>query len=221
MKFLFKYPTRGRPEQFKETLNEWIDKLSGKHEYHFFITMDVDDPTMNNGVMWQYLDNVSRKVFYNYGNHASKVEAVNADMDSSLNKDFDILVLVSDDMLPVVKDYDDFIADAMQGYYPDLDGALNFFDGLNGNPDCCTLTIMGRKLYERFGYIYHPSYLGTHCDNEFTDDCREMGKIVWFADCIISHNWRGSYYDALSQRDTKNFATDRANYEARKEEREC
>ena len=217
MKFLFKYPTRSRPEQFKETLNEWIDKLSGKHEHHFFITMDVDDATMNNGVMWQYLESI-RKLFYNYGDHASKVEAVNADMDSSLNKDFDILVVVSDDMLPVVKDYDDIIADAMQRFYPDLDGALNFYDGWNGNPDCCTLSIMGRKLYERFGYIYHPSYLSTHCDNEFTDDCREMGKIVWFADCIIRHNWKG-VRDDMSRRDERNFQKDKENYEKRKESR--
>jgi len=121
-------------------------------------------------------------------------------------------------MLPVVKDYDDIIADAMQRFYPDLDGALNFYDGWNGNPDCCTLSIMGRKLYERFGYIYHPSYLSTHCDNEFTDDCREMGKIVWFADCIIRHNWKG-VRDDMSRRDERNFQKDKENYEKRKESR--
>ena len=215
MKFLFKYATRSRPEQFKETLNEWIDKLSGKHEYLFLISIDEDDPTMNNPDIIRFLINQHKLQFCCDANK-SKVEAVNANINGVF--DFDILVVVSDDMLPVVKDYDDIIADAMQRYYPDLDGALNFYDGLNSNPDCCTLSIMGRKLYECFGYVYHPSYLSTHCDNEFTDDCREMGKIVWFADCIIRHNWKG-VHDDMSRRDAKNFAMDEANYLARKAER--
>ena len=216
MKFLFKYATRGRPEQFRETLNEWIDKLSGKHEHVFLVAMDNDDWSMNNPAMMMYLDAI-KKLKYYYGDHKSKVSAVNSCIETC---DFDILVLVSDDMLPVVKDYDDIVADAMQRFYPGLDGALNFYDGLNSNPDCCTLTIMGRKLYECFGYVYHPSYLGTHCDNEFTDDCKEMGKIVWFADCIIRHNWRG-VHDETSRRDAKGFAADEANYLARKEQRRC
>lgn len=216
MKLLFKYPTRSRPEQFKETLNEWIDKLSGKHEYLFLVSIDEDDWKMNNPNMRMFLVNQSNLVTQT-GFSKSKVEAVNADM-NIIDWDWDILVLVSDDMFPEVKDYDDIVADAMQRFYPDLDGALNFFDGLNSNPDCCTLTIMGRKLYERFGYIYHPSYLGTHCDNEFTDDCKEMGKIVWFADCIIKHSWQG-VHDEISRRDAKNFAIDEVNYKSRKEKR--
>ncbi len=218
MKFLFKYPTRGRPDQFKQTLSEWIDKLSGKHEYTFMISIDNEDWSMNNPAMIMYLNEFHKDLHIEsrIGTSQSKVQAVNADMNEGI--EWDILVLVSDDMLPVEEGYDDIIADAMQRYYPDLDGALNFYDGLNSNPDCCTLTIMGRKLYESFGYIYHPSYLGTHCDNEFTDDCREMGKIVWFADCIIEHKWKG-VHDELSRRDANNFSTDEANYKARKESR--
>lgn len=69
-------------------------------------------------------------------------------------------------MIPCQKGYDNIIAVNMNKYFPNMDGALHFNDGRVGN-SLFTLSIMGKKLYDQFGYIYHPDYKYTYCDNEF------------------------------------------------------
>lgn len=188
MKILFKYPTRYRANWFKETLSKYRSLISSDCEHEFLISLNKDDSSMNNKQMIEFLSNQSDLSFY-FGNHKSKIEAINADMD--LCKDWDILVLVSDDMIPCVKDFDKIIVDGMKNNFPNTDGALHFNDGLYGKDVTITLSIMGRKLYEHFGYIYHPDYKSFYCDNEFTDCVRALRKVVYFPEVIIKHEWRG------------------------------
>jgi hypothetical protein len=63
---------------------------------------------------------------------------------------------------------------------------------------------MGRKLYERFGYIYHPSYRSFYCDNEFTDEVYAMKKVIYIPQVIIRHEWSGGpkSRDALYRRNS-------------------
>lgn len=213
MKILFKYPTRGRPEWFKQTLEKYYNLMSVEFPFQFIITMDLNDPTMNNPQMKQYLDSKKNLKYY-YGNHSSKIAAVN---DNLKGVDFDILVLVSDDMEPVVKNYDQIIVETMLHYFPDTDGALHFNDGLYGKDKTITLSILGRKMYERFGYIYHPSYKSEWCDNEFTDEVYALGKVFYSPAVIIKHNWGGGRAkDETYIRNNALKVGDRANYEKRK-----
>jgi hypothetical protein len=53
--------------------------------------------------------------------------------------------------------------------------------------DFNTLCILGKKYYDRFGYIYHPSYKSFWCDNEFTDVANELGKQTFIDKVIIRH----------------------------------
>src|SRR3990167_2043279 len=188
MEILFKYPTRGRPQWFKRTLEMYYSLLSGKFKYKFLIAMDIDDESMNNNEMREFLDSKSNLKYY-YSYHKSKIEAVNSGMD--IFSDFDILVLVSDDMIPIVKGYDQIIVESMKKYFPDTDGALHFNDGFLGKDKTITLSIMGRILYQRIGYIYHPDYKSFWCDNEFTDVVTQLGKVVYFPNVVIKHDWKG------------------------------
>jgi len=54
-RLVIKFPTRGRPEKFKEVFSRYLSMLSGKHSVQFVITMDEDDETMNNPTMRQWL----------------------------------------------------------------------------------------------------------------------------------------------------------------------
>lgn len=159
MKILFKYPTRGRPEIFKEMLNMYYNKLSGKHDCYFVITMDCDDHTMNNQNIHNFL-NSKKNIKYCYGNSKSKVEAINANLEDE--NDWDILVLLSDDMLPLFHGYDDVIVEEMMKHFPNLDGSIHFNDGRVGRV-LNTLSIMGKNLYKEWGYIYHPQYTSLWC----------------------------------------------------------
>jgi hypothetical protein len=124
----FKYATRKRPDQFKSTLETYLSLLSRKHDYHFVISMDSDDESMNTEDIKTYLNAVRRKIQleYYYGVSKNKIDAINRDM---VAPTFDILVLISDDMIPQVKDYDDIIVQNFKKSFPDYNGMLNFNDG--------------------------------------------------------------------------------------------
>ena len=213
MRILFKYPTFRRPSWFKSTLQKYYDMLSEKHEYEFLITLNEDDETMTNSRMRSFMESFSH-LGYKIGNHKTKIEAINADMDS---KDFDILFLVSDDMIPIVPGFDDVIVQAMEENFPDLDGALHYNDDCCGKDRTITLSIMGKKLYDWFGYIYHFDYNSFFCDNEFTDEVRRMEKVVYFPEVIVKHDFRGwSGADETYKRNTKSGRPDESTYKKRK-----
>jgi len=187
MKILFKYPTYKRPEWFMQTLSTYYKMLSGKHEYQFSLSLNIDDDTMNNRPIIEWMDKCPL-LSYRFGDHKNKIAAVNADM---IGLDFDILFLISDDMIPIVQGFDDVIVKAMQEHFPDMDGALHYNDGCCGQDRTITLSIMGKKLYDRFGYIYHPDYASFYCDNEFTDEVRRMEKVIYIPEVIVKHDWKG------------------------------
>jgi hypothetical protein len=107
----------------------------------------------------------------------------------------------------------------MEKYYPDTDGVLWFNDGLQG-PRLNTLSILGRKYYDRFGYIYHPAYKSLYCDNEFTEISVSLNKVIYCKDVIIEHRHADldhSLVDDLHIRNDKWLAHDRELWMSRKE----
>lgn len=180
MKILFKYPTRERPLLFSKTLVSWYEKMS-LNNFEFLISCDTDDVTMNNETMKKFMEQFPN-LSYSYSLNKSKIEACNK---SVSEKQFDIVVLVSDDMVPEISGYDKIIVDRMTENFPDTDGSLWFFDGYNKVIN--TLSILGRKYYDRFGYIYHPSYITQWCDQEHTDIASSLGKLAKYDEIIVRH----------------------------------
>ena len=216
-KILFKYPTRNRLVWFQKTLLAYYDMLSDNCNFEFAITLDKDDADMDNASI-RLLMAALVNLTYFYGDHKNKIEACNADID--LKKDWDILILVSDDMVPVVKDFDKIIVESMLKHFPDLDGALHFNDGHEGDKRNITYSILGRKLYEKIGHVYHPDYLSFFCDNEFTDVVKGMGKYHYDSRVIVEHqHWscKGAPpKDSLYKRNSKMGRPDRETYLRRK-----
>lgn len=187
MKILYKFATRARPEIFKTVLERYYQMMSGKNPFEFIISVDADDLTMNNPEMIRYMTQKPNLKFF-FGNSKTKIEAINADMEDA---EFDILVVVSDDMIPRAVHFDDIIVNHMNQNFPNMDGALHYNDGCCGQDRTITFSIMGKKLYDYFGYIYHPDYASFYCDNEFTDVVRKLGKVKYFPQIIVQHEWKG------------------------------
>jgi hypothetical protein len=181
MKLLIKFPTRNRPEKFLKALDKYCRFLSDKST-KIIVTCDNDDESMKQEYVLAAIKQYENVVLF-FGDNKSKIEAVNANLD---NVDFDILLLASDDMLPTVNGYDEVIKNKMLEYYPDTDGVLWFNDGYQGNK-LNTLSIMGKKYFDRFGYIYYPEYKSVWCDNEFMDVANILGKQTYFEETIIRH----------------------------------
>jgi hypothetical protein len=207
-RLLLKYPTRGRPKQFEETRAMYIGMLDEPDLAEMLVTCDHDDHTMrpyrhNSGV--------------HYGGNHTKIQAINADIGKA-QRPWDIVLLVSDDMIPQVKGYDTCIREAMAKNYPDTDGDLWFFDGRQRAIN--TIQCMGRKRYDTIGHLYHPAYTSLWCDNEATDVGLRDGKLAFIDECIIkneSPDWGGNQKrDRLYLRNNSFYKSDRAIYERRK-----
>ena len=181
-KLLIKIPTLGRPDNLFKTLESFQTNAYGIEDIAFCISGNTNDTTINNkNIIDKILSFPNTHIFFE--NHQTKIEAYNADIDRFY---FDIVVAASDDMVVTEKHYDRIIAQSMDKYFTDLDGVLWFDTGDNEKTD--TLSIVGKKYYERFNYIYNTSYQGYFCDDEFTQIAYKLGKIIRINKQIIRHD---------------------------------
>ena len=224
MKILLKCPTRSRPERVKNTIKKYIELCNRPHLLGVCISADVDDTTMRSESIQDNLRQITCDLaWFNifYSENKSKIEAVNADMEK-IDWEWDIVVLVSDDMVPVHKGYDDVLRSHMMARFPDTDGILWCNDGFQGK-ELNTLTIMGRTMYNSFGYLYEPSYKSLFCDTEFTDLCKTTlaAKCLYIPYLLIRHEHPGTGYadrnDSLYVRNQRYWSTDMYNYISRKQ----
>ena len=196
MHILLKYPTRNRPIKFMNNLNAYLDKASDKHKITVVVTMDIDDSSMNNNPMRYFFTNKIKgdiDVTFSYGNSEGKISAINRGVPTT---DWDIIISTADDMEPVEQGWDDIIVQDMMREFPDLDGALNYNNdprleakGREGFKTLITLPVIGRKLYDRFSYIYHPAYKSEWCDNEQTEVFEKLGVLRHIDRRPIVHKW--------------------------------
>jgi hypothetical protein len=214
MKILIKFPTRGRPEQFFETLDKYISLAKDRNGIDFLVTIDTNDDTMNNPEVLSKLDNLN--VSYKIGLSANKVHAVNRDL-NEYEKDWDILLLASDDMVPQNEGYDEVIRYVMCKNINNLDGVIWFNDGYQGAA-LNTLCIMGRNYYKRFNYIYHPSYKSVWCDNEFTQVSKILNKCIYLDQVLIRHqhpDFGFGSYDKIHVKNKIDDSDDQKNFHHR------
>jgi len=218
MKILLKCPTRSRPKQVIETLRQYVSLANKPDLLGICVSCDTDDATMHDSNVDYHIRRLPVAwVNLFYGPNTSKIEAVNADMEK-IEWSWDIVMLVSDDMIPKVKGYDDVLRSRMS---PDLDRIIWVNDGHQGYR-LNTLSIMGKKMYDSFGYMYHPSYKSLFCDNEFTDLCKGAlaTKCTYVEDILVRHEHPGNGYgpewDALYTKNQRYFTTDLSNYVSRK-----
>ena len=161
-----------------EKYYEFANDLS---QIEFLITLDTDDTSMNNQEVLTRL-NSYKNLKYVFGVSENKIDAVNRDIEIG---DWDIILLASDDMIPIEKGYDDQIRFNMKINYSDTDGILWFNDG--NRKDLNTLCILGKKYYQRFNYIYHPDYKSLWSDNEFMTVGNILKKQTFIDKVIIHH----------------------------------
>lgn len=215
MKILVKFPTRGRKNKFFNVLKKYHQYCNNINNLMFQITLDNDDIEMNNPDTIEILKTFQNTTFV-FGESKSKIDAVNRDIDT--NGDWGIILLASDDMIPNIKGYDEIIINKMKELYPDTDGVLWFNDGFQGKK-LNTLCILGKKYYDRFGYIYYPEYKSTWCDNEFMDVANFLNKQTYIDDVIIKHehpDWGFGGRDEIHNENYKNLNYDMVVYNKRK-----
>lgn len=179
-RLLIKIPTRGQKEQFFNVLDHYFANLSKNTEAVFLISCDLDDSTMNNPQTREKLKRYPNLVF-KFGATKNIVDAYNRDIQDII--DFDILLVANDNALPV-KNFDQKIINLMKTNFPNFDGVIHFNDGHSG-PLLNTIPVIGRAFYNRFGYIYHPSYNSSYHDYELTLVSKILCKSHYSDEIII------------------------------------
>lgn len=176
MRILYKIPSRQRPDKLLRLLNTILN-YGHRSDYSILISLDEDDPQIE-----KYINVVNNfnKCFSNilviWGVSESKIHACNRDMEKV--DEWDICVLVSDDMIFERVGFDLIIIELMKKYFSDTDGVLHFPDTQNKS-NLIVMNVVGRVYYGRFNYHYHPSYKSMFADNEFTDVARILNKYVF------------------------------------------
>lgn len=159
---LLKYATRGRPAWFQKTIQNIISTIA-VNEFQILVSADQDDPTMHNQEMVDFCKQNHATLVC--GMSESKIDAINRDMEFA-DPDWTWLINMSDDMKFVRPGWDAMMAHSIKQVWGDsLDFFAHFNDGYVGDK-LPTMSIMGRKYYERDNYIYHPSYKSFSCDAE-------------------------------------------------------
>lgn len=213
---LIKYPTRGRPTQFLQTLSGWMSLADDLNHIRVLVSCDSDDLMMTDQVIVD-AGKICPNLTVVRSSSPHKIAACNADLPSYQEK-WDIVLLVSDDMFCTQIGWDNFIRENMELSFPNLNGALWFFDGAQKAFN--TLECVGRKRYAHFGYLYHPAYAGFFCDNESTEVGLRDGKLKYVDLSICRHEhplWKGSMKnDATYSRSLPWWNQDSDTYQNRK-----
>ncbi len=176
MKILVKIPSRGRPAELKARLKEFVN-LSHLDTTYFIVVCDDDDKTM----LWFEKEFTHPRVMFYYDPPSTKISVHNAHVS---DEEWDILVAASDDMIPV-EGYDKIIEEEMIKHFPYRNGALWF--NTSDNDMTCTLTVIGRKLYDSFDYVYNPSYRSYYCDDEYSRILTKLGRLKRIERSVITH----------------------------------
>jgi len=221
-KILFKFASRSRSKNFFSALDNILENISDLDNFCILISLDTDDETMNNGYvihnLTKYVYKYPNKIIIKYGNSKSKIDAINRDINEIKDFfDFDIVVNFSDDMKIIEKNFDEIIRNKFNLNYPDTDGNIYFNDGFVGDK-ISTMSIIGRKYYDKFNYIYHPSYYSLWCDNEYTEVAKKNQKIIYFDENIFIHNHPANVGGLIDEQliKTESYSEiDRKNYEKR------
>lgn len=176
-----KFTSRERYDILKKCVQAYFDKANNTKDMLWVFSVDTDDNTFKNEDFIVFLHDLKLNYRVYTGNSLGKIDAINRDI-NDLNETWDILLNISDDQFPIKQGYDDVIRDNTPD---DLDCSLWFMDGHQNRIN--TQEILGRKYYERFGYIYFPEYKSFFCDDEATAVAIQLHKIVKIDECLITH----------------------------------
>lgn len=222
MKILIKFASRSRPYKFFNCIKN-INDHQVSNNLTILCSLDEDDQSMNTPEIKDWFARYRKNgIISCYGKSKNKIDAINRDMHQA--PEWDILINFSDDMLFVKKGFDQVIMNDMVSNFPDLDGVLHYHDGHKYGAQLMTMSIMGKKYYDRFNYIYHPDYISLWSDNEAMDVAKMLARYKYMGDgnIIFNHNhpmhqgMGQMNYDAQLRHTESFFQQDKLTYLKRK-----
>ena len=216
MKILVKFPSRQRPKQFLTALAKAINNQTTEN-VQYLVSYDLNDLTFNSQLI-ELVESKFDNVKLVGGNSTGKIHACNRDL-ATYKGEWDIVVLMSDDMICQVKGWDGILIQEMKDNFPDTDGVLWHNDGFTQDT-LNTMCILGKAYYKRFGYIYHPSYQSLWSDNQFMEVATILNRQKYFPEVLFKHvhpaNSNEAINDSLYLKNDSLYLKDKKTYEKQK-----
>jgi hypothetical protein len=197
MKVLVHIPSRGRHKALSLAVVRWLAAIKDLENTRLLLTLDDDDTPGAELVQAMKVYPPEYPLEAIIGPHKDKVSAINADLDLF---PWDVLVCASDDLYPMELEFDQAVRTDFANDVPDFDGVLWYPDK---NSRICCHPVIGRKYYERDGYVFHPSYRAFYCDDELTMVAQKRGKLFQSTSVEWDHrhpNYRTRKPDELDHR---------------------
>lgn len=166
MRLLVKIASRERPGYLTDVLRACDRLLShAPDQVRILLSLDSDDEKM---LAYEPPAIANVPITMCYSSSESKVHAINRDIEGFLWP-WDVVVVLADDMVPVLQDFDRVILEKMAEHFPTLDGSLWLEDSRRTSKRICTIPVMGRRLWERRGrQVYNRAFKAYWCDDEET-----------------------------------------------------
>lgn len=170
--FSIVHPTRGRPGQAWQCFHMWTQLFSGHNKLEYVFSLDADDAGSYFPILRNESGGAGRDMKVVIHQNATMVEALNR---GARHARGEILIYVSDDF-ECLPNWDVEIQKAVHGKGKNGDWVLFVYDGIQKATQ--TISILSRKYYDRFGYIYFPEYRSMWADPDFTETARRLKKNV-------------------------------------------
>lgn len=99
----------------------------------------------------------------------------------------DAMIIAADDVVPC-QDYDVIIEQSFRNFYPTFDGVLKANDLIHTNEETSnTHPVIGRKFYDRFGYVYYPGYFALYADTDLAYACDQVNRMERVPHLVLEH----------------------------------
>lgn len=165
------HPSRQRPLNALLTAKKWFSRTTEPVEY--ILSLDSSDDVT---IYRETFNGMNLRIIVN--NNHSAVDAINAGAKESKGN---ILIVVSDDT-DCPERWNELINQAVEGK---SDYLLRVSDGIQKY--ICTMPVMDRAYYNRYGYMYHPRFKHMFVDTLITHVADVTKRIIWRDDISFPH----------------------------------
>jgi len=152
----------------KQAFDEWTERFAYEFtlplsDFQYILSIDDSDSDQNK----YYETFTDLPVIIIQSANKSIVDAVNRAAEIATG---DILVVISDDF-----GCPEFWNRSIENHFKGVDTPMILHVNDTIQQRICTLPIMNRQYYERFGYIYHPHYFSMFADDDLTESAKLIG----------------------------------------------
>lgn len=173
------HPSRSRPVHAYQTIDKWMSNAKNANKIEYILVLDDDDPLLHlysQVLVGKYENRIKiivqpkKRKWYQKKSNLNAITGINIGGYMALGN---LMIAISDDFS--CPQYWDkqllFYTDGLK------DIVVKTEDG-SGNDWLCTLPIVDKAWFNRFGYIYNPMYKHMFADTELSSVAEMTGRLI-------------------------------------------